>query len=145
MWSQSSGGHTTEFSNTPFRLIEKKTLDCQFGKQYCKDKPRKSTRTMIQGSRKLDCPAHITIKVYEIFPEYAIPETKVSCNSKKAIKVLKEQKMKQLKLALTNRECTHYQKVFHLSPLRRGSREEPPNWSHCWNSTENAPCNIKKN
>jgi hypothetical protein len=71
MWSQSSGGHTVEFNTTPFRLIEKKTLDCQFGKQYYKDKPRKSTRTMIQGSRKLGCPAHITIKVYEIFPEHS--------------------------------------------------------------------------
>ena len=40
MWSQSSGGHTVEFNTTPFRVVEKKTLDCQFGKQYYKDKPR---------------------------------------------------------------------------------------------------------
>ena len=125
MWSQSNGGHTTEFSNTPFRLIEKKTLDCQFGKQYYKDKPRKSTRTMIQGSRKFGCPARITIKVYEIFPEYAIPETKVSCNSKKAIKVLKEQKMKQLKSALTNTILTSRQLWIVRAPrLKRRARSQ---------------------
>ena len=121
MWSQSSGGHTTEFSNTPFRLIEKKTLDCQFGKQYYKDKPRKSTRTMIQGTRKLGCPAHITIKEYELFSDYTISETEVSCSSKKALKLLKEQKMKQLKTILTNQESVlTKKKIFHFSPIRRG-------------------------
>ena len=115
MWSQSSGGHTVEFNTTPFRLIEKKTLDCQFGKQYYKDKPRKSTRTMIQGSRKLGCPAHITIKVYETFPEYSISETQTSCCTKKALKVLKEQKMKELKLALTNEESVLTTKKYFVS------------------------------
>ena len=115
MWSQSSGGHTVEFNTTPFRLIEKKTLDCQFGKQYYKDKPRKSTRTMIQGSRKLGCPAHITIKVYESFPEYSISETQTSCCTKKALKVLKEQKMKELKLALTNEESVLTTKKYFVS------------------------------
>ena len=116
MWSQTSGGHTTEFSNTPFRLIEKKTLDCQFGKQYYKDKPRKSTRTMIQGSRKLGCPAHISIKVYELFSEYnVISETQVSCKSKNTLKVLKEQKMKQLKSALTNKESVLTTKKYFIS------------------------------
>ena len=129
MWTQKSGGHLTEFNNTPFRLIEKKTLDCQFGKQYYKDKPRKSTRTMIQGSRKLGCPAHIIVKVYEIFPEYEISETEVSCSSKKALKMLKEQKMKQLKTSLTNQEPVLTKKntfLFHLKSLRRRATQLEP-------------------
>ena len=112
MWTQSAGGHTTEFNNTPFRLIEKKTLDCQFGKQYYKDKPR---RTMIQGSRKSGCPAHIIIKVYELFPEYEISEMEVSCSSKKVLRMLKEQKLKQLKAALTNNKSVLTTKKYFVS------------------------------
>ena len=118
MWTQTSGGHITEFNNTPFRLIEKKTLDCQFGKQYYKDKPRKSTRMMIQGSRKLGCPAHITVKVYEIFPEYAISETEVSCNSKKGIKNAERTKNEAVENSSDkSSKRTHKKKVLCLSSI----------------------------
>ena len=86
---------------------------------------------MIQGSRKLGCPAHIIVKVYEIFPEYEISETEVSCSSKKALKMLKEQKMKQLKTSLTNQEPVLTKKkntlfLFHLKSLmRRATQLEP--------------------
>ena len=80
-WTHSSNGHVTEFGNTPFRLLERKTLDCQFGKQYYKDRPRTSSRAMVQGSRKLGCPAHIEIKVYELFPEYSISESVLAQSS----------------------------------------------------------------
>ena len=57
--THSSNGHVTEFANTPFSLLERNTLDCQFGKQYYKDRPRKSSRAMVQGTRKLGCPSHV--------------------------------------------------------------------------------------
>lgn len=108
-WSQASGGHTTEFNNTPLRLTAKRTLDCQFGKQYYKDKPRKSSRMMIQGSRKLGCPAHIIIKVYETFPGYAISEREMRCSSAEKVK------LKQVKSAITNKENIQIQNKYFTS------------------------------
>ena len=70
---------------------------------------------MIQGSRKLGCPAHIIIKVYETFPEYAISEREISCSSKKALKKLKEHKLKQLKSAITNKESIQIQNKYFIS------------------------------
>lgn len=79
---------------------------------------------MIQGSRKLGCPAHIIVKVYEIFPEYEISETEVSCSSKKALKMLKEQKMKQLKTSLTNQEPVLTKKKYFVSFPSEESHEK---------------------
>ena len=103
-WTHLSNGHVTEFGNTPFRLLERRTLDCQFGKQYYKDKPRRSSRAMVQGTHKLGCPAHIEIKVYEVFPEYSISESVITQNSKRALRMLKEEKMTHLNTALSMKD-----------------------------------------
>ena len=114
-WTHSSNGQVTEFGNTPFRLLERRTLDCQFGKQYYKDKPRRSSRAMVQGTRKLGCPAHIEIKVYEVFPEYSISESVLTQNSKRALRILKEDKMTRLKTALSMKDNVKSVKKYFVS------------------------------
>ena len=114
-WTHSSNGQVTEFGNTPFCLLEKRTLDCQFGKQYYKDKPRRSSRAMVQGTRKLGCPAHIEIKVYEVFPEYSIAESVLTQNSKRALRMLKEDKMTRLKTALSMKDNVKSVKKYFVS------------------------------
>ena len=101
---------------------------------------------MIQGSRKLGCPAHIIVKVYEIFPEYEISETEVSCSSKKALKMLKEQKMKQLKTSLTNQEPVLTKKKYFVSfPSEESHEKSHPIGAIAGVAQKNASCNIKEN
>ena len=117
----------TEFENTPFRLLERKTLDCQFGKQYYKDRPRQSSRALVQGTQKLGCPAHIEIKVYEVFLDYSISESVLTQNSKRALRMLKEEKMVHLKSALSRKENVKSVKKYFVSlPTSEGHNKTHP-------------------
>ncbi len=53
---------------TSFCIAETRTLDCQFGPHYYKEKTKKGTRVFIQGSRKIGCLAHLTIKKMYFVP-----------------------------------------------------------------------------
>ena len=49
------------------------------------------TAGCVTRKRKLGCPAHIEIKVYEVFPEYSISDSELSQNSTRTLRrVLKE-------------------------------------------------------
>ena len=84
-------------SNAPFSIVENKRLDCQFGHHYYKEKPQKSSRVQIQGSRKMGCLAHITIKKCTLYPEYSLQPHECG---KSTIRALKEKKMAALKANL---------------------------------------------
>lgn len=91
------------FGNTPlkvkqlnstvhlFTVSEIRRLDCQFGRHYFKEKPAQSNRTLLQGTRKIGCLAHITVKTLTLFPEYAVENPSLLSPRK-----LKEMKKKQL-------------------------------------------------
>ena len=48
------------------------TRDCQFGRHYFKKRKRTSSRVYLQGTRKVNCPAHIEIYEYKYYPKYAV-------------------------------------------------------------------------
>ena len=87
---------------TPFSIVETKTLDCQFGPRYYKEKPPKSSRVKVQGSRKIGCHAHIVIKKCVLYPEYKVHQdgNKVTV----PIRTLKQRLMQELKQQL-NRDA----------------------------------------
>ena len=58
--------------NSPFSIVETKTLDCQFGPRYYKEMPPKGSRIEVQGSHKIGCQAHIVIKQCVLYPEYKV-------------------------------------------------------------------------
>lgn len=66
MWNYS--GRSIE--NSPFQIVHKQTKDCQFGQHYFKKRERTSTRTYLQRTRKINCPARIQIWEYRYYPEY---------------------------------------------------------------------------
>ena len=72
-------------NNTPFSIVETKTLDCQFGPRYYKEMPPKSSRIRVQGSRKIGWQAHIVIKQCVLYTDYkfAHHESKVSVRTLK--------------------------------------------------------------
>ena len=59
-----------EFDNQPFRPTKIRKLDCQFGPHYFKPKRQLTDCTLMQTTRKRDCPATITIREFEVFTEY---------------------------------------------------------------------------
>ena len=88
-----NNGHLVCFDNTPFRVVNKKTLDCQFGHHYYKEKDLKSSRLHLQGTWKLGCPAHINIFEYEVFTDYKASFSDCKSLSKKSqIKQRKEKR-----------------------------------------------------
>ena len=76
-------------SNTPFSIVENKRFNCQFGHHYHKEKPQKSSRVRIQGSRKMGCLAHITIKKCTLYTDYSLQPDE---GGKSTICTLKEEK-----------------------------------------------------
>lgn len=82
-----------DYKNMPFCIVETRQLDCQFGPRYYKEKPLKSSRVYVQGSRKKGCSAHITIKKCRVYPEY-VADTRA----------LKEKKMSELKKSLQSKD-----------------------------------------
>ena len=99
-----------ELNNTPFCIAENRQLDCQFGTHYYKDKPRKSSRVLIQGSRKKGCHAHITIKKCMAYPEY-----KVELQGKATLRNLREKRMSELKADLSTQKCVATRIVYFVS------------------------------
>ena len=143
-WTHSSNGHVTEFGNTPFRLLER-TLDCQFSKQYYKDKPRRSSTAMVQGTRKLGCPAHIEIKVYEVFPEYSISESVITQNSRRELRMLKEEEVTHLKTALSTKDNVKSVKKYFVSlPTSEVHNKTHPYWCNCMCCAENSSVAFPK-
>ena len=70
----------------PFCIIEVRQLDCQFGPRYYKEKQRKGLRLVVQGSRKIGCHAHITIKKCIAYPEYQIKPGEKNTRSLRKVK-----------------------------------------------------------
>lgn len=100
-----------KLDNTPFCIAETRHLDCQFGQHYYKEKPHKSSCTLVQGSRKKGCHAHILIKKCIAYPEYKVDS---QCNA--TVHTLREKRMSELKAALYYREkCCHKYSLFHIT------------------------------
>ena len=99
-----------ELDNTSFCIAESRQLDCQFGPHYYKDKSHKSSRVLIQGSRKKGCHAHISIRKCIAYPEY-----KVELQGKATIRTLRERKMFELKAALSTQKCVATRIVYFVS------------------------------
>ena len=85
-----------EKNNTPFTIVETKQLDCHFGPHYYHERKPKSHRIVLQGTRKIGCNAHISIKKCNLFPEFEA----VSKEKSTSLRTVKEAKMKRLKKRL---------------------------------------------
>ena len=93
-WSMGQVNRDT--CNTPFSIVEMKTLDCQFGPRYYKEMPSKGSRIEVQGSRTIGCQTDIVIKQCVLYPKY-----KVAHHEKKTcIRTLKKRLMQGLKQEL---------------------------------------------
>ena len=103
-----------EFDGTPFSVGDVRTLDCQFGEKYYKQKKPLGKRLWLQGTRKLGCAAHIQIKSFVLYPEYAvIPSETVS---KWKLQCLHQEKLSKLKENSCKESNQDHNQAFCISP-----------------------------
>ena len=96
--------------NTAFTIMHMET-ECQFGHKYYKDKPSQSSRIKIQGTRKLGCKAHITVKKCVFYPEYKVDNQGIASRN------IKYEKMQELKKNLEKNPNTG-EVVFHFFAIK---------------------------
>ena len=99
-WKKSEGRKEIDFGDVPFAVTDAKLYDCQFGVKYFKQRPVQGKRLWLQGSRKVGCAAHVEVKSFVLYPEYAVSTAEKEGLSKWKLRCLYEEKMKQLKLDL---------------------------------------------
>ena len=85
-----------EFGSTPFIVGDSQHLQCQYGPQYYKPRPTKGKHLCLQSTQKIGCPAHVVVKQYTLFPEYAIRPDEIAGKNNYYIRRLKEQRLQKL-------------------------------------------------
>lgn len=111
MWSYSG----ISFENTPFQVVQKQTKECQFGPHYFKKRQKTSDRLHLQGTRKVGCPAHIEIREYRLYPEYALSPKEVKHLKCKQFRELREAKLHALKQSLEEGKQVKVVTKFYVS------------------------------
>lgn len=102
------------FNNVPFSVGEKRTLDCQYGKQYYKSKEQSGKRVYLQGTRKQGSSAHIELTEYILYSEFDINSELDLCSSEKSKRTLKEQKLSKLKELLKKGQKVRVSKKYFV-------------------------------
>ena len=102
--------------DTPFRPSKIQKLHCQHGPHYYKPKQHKLTnRTILQSTRKLNCPAVVVIRHYQVFPSFQIKRDEKAGLSAKGLRKLKESCLQELKKALKEEVPVKVQTMYHVS------------------------------
>lgn len=109
--------------NSPFQVVRKESRECQFGPHYFKKRERTSSRTYLQGTRKLGCPAHIEIREYRLYPEYALSAKETEELTGKQVRLAHEKKMSNLKQALFDGDSVQMKTMFFVSLPTHDSHE----------------------
>jgi len=103
------------FESAPFCPSKIRKLYCQHGPQYYKPKKRKTDRTLVQSTRKLDCSAVAVIREYQIFSSFAISSEEKVGLSPKGLRKLKESRLQELKKCLQGEDEIEVKTMFHVS------------------------------
>lgn len=82
-------------------MKESRILDCQFGPHYYKQKPTKGKKLWLQSTRKIGCQAHIDVKGFVLYPEFAISEVERENLSNWKLRCLQEERLEMLRKEIT--------------------------------------------
>ena len=89
-------------------------LDCQFGIQYFKEKGSKDKlkRTVLQGTRKIGCTAHIVVRSITLYTDFQIPKT---CGlTPRKLREKKKELLQKLHSAINENKLLNTIKMFHV-------------------------------
>ena len=78
-------------------MRESRSLDSQFGPHYYKQKPTKGKKIWLQSTRKIGCQAHVNVKGFVLYPEFAISEVERENLSNWKLRCLQEERLEMLR------------------------------------------------
>ena len=99
-WHKFEGRKDITFEETPFSVADAKVLDCQFGTKYFKQRPLKGKRLWLQGTRKIGCQAHVEVKTFTLYPDFAVRKGEKEGLSKWRLQCLQEERINSLRTEL---------------------------------------------
>lgn len=114
-WQKSEGGNMINFNDIPFSISENILLDCQYGQKYYKQKPKQGNKVWLQGTRKVGCMAHVEVKSFKLYPQYAIHSGEKKELSEWKLRCLKEQKIKELRADLNSTDLPIAKMKYYIS------------------------------
>lgn len=125
-WRRKEGGKDIEFSEVPFTGDSE--ILYKFGKQYFKQRESKNLRLRLQGTRKLGCLAHISVKQYTLYPSYRITEDEKRRLSAWRVRQLREDKLRQLSEHLKSSSPSSSEARYYVSlPTHDAHSQHPTN------------------
>lgn len=89
-------------------------LDCQFGTHYYKEKQSKSTRTCLQGTRKIGCKAHVEVRSIEVYVDFQLNKEDVLSLSPRNLKEKKKENLSRLHQCLARNEKIRAVTKYHI-------------------------------
>jgi len=83
-------------------MADSKVLDCQFGAKYFKQWPLKDKCLWlrIQGPQKIECQAHVEVKLFTLYPDFAVGKDEKEDLSMWRLQCLQEEQITSLKTEL---------------------------------------------
>lgn len=88
-------------------------LDCQFEPHYFKHKEQLTDHTLLQTTRKRNCPATITIREFEVFPEYGYSAEELEQMTDYALRKFKSAKLENFRGALAGKQPVKIEILYH--------------------------------
>ena len=95
-------------------VTEIRKLDCQFGRHYYKEKQSKSTRTCLQGTRKIGCKAHVEIRSIVVYVDFHINKEEVLSLFPRKLKEKKKENLNRLHQSLAENENVRAVTRYHI-------------------------------
>ena len=89
--------------------------DCQHGKQYYKQRERKTKKLCLQSTKKLGCPAHIIVKEYHTYPEFKITEAESTLKIHELRQLKKEKHAEINKILQSDTESLKFEQRYFIS------------------------------
>ena len=96
-WHKMAGRKDINFGETPFSVADSKVLDCQFGAKYFKQWPLKGKCLGLQGTRRIECQAHVEMKLFTLYPDFAVSKDEKEGLSMQRLQCLQEEKITALR------------------------------------------------
>ena len=78
-------------------MADSKVLDCQFGAKYFKQWPLKGKCLGLQGTRRIECQAHVEVKSFTLYPDFAVSKDEKEGLSMQRLQCLQEEKITALR------------------------------------------------
>ena len=121
-WQKKEGCKTIQFGNILFSVAEMKLLDSVWAEVL----QTKGKRLWLQSTRKIGCNAHVEVKAFTLYPEFAISQGERESLSKWKLRCLQEEKIKMIKREIEAKRTVKMTTKYFISLLREEAHSGHP-------------------